>query len=221
MTETGDKTTAGMPTSQGAKVVKFTDVVSTAPATLMLDANAVIDLFEHEVANSGRADPPITSRKHSELAGCLNRLVSKKTKLFVTPAVLEEVFHVISNKIVAQLKEKLRCSSCSDPKKREKDFREHHPAEFAKARAATVRLFNRALAAAQKHGVRVWLPDGTAVPPDGANVVKAFAALLDRFDALQGKDALHIATAAMAACNSIATRDAGFRQVDSLTVFCR
>jgi hypothetical protein len=204
--------------SSGATIVHFSDIVVSPPSVILLDANAVLDLFAHEAAMGGKSEPAFPAKKHSALVGCLNRLVSKGTKVVTTPAVLEEVFHVLWLRVLKGYKAKWTCSQCATARS-DKDVRRHHPSDFATARAATLAIFLRAVAAAKKHGAKISLSAGDSSGA-GQKVFDAFVITLKKHDAVGGKDALHVATAALLECGAIVTRDEGFRDIPQLTIYC-
>ncbi len=218
MTTEGGEPAAAVPA--GATVVKLDDT-KTAPATIVfVDANGVIDIFEHELAvNPPKGGGTWNAQRHSKLVTFLSRSISKKAKIILTPAVLEEVFHVFWRKAYANVGS--ACSACSAPRAREKVVRQHHAAEFSKARAASLRYLEASIAAAKKHGVAVWLGDTKDPPKDaGTKALAAFVALLDRHDEVGGKDALHIVSASLLDCTAFVSRDEGFQKVQGITVYC-
>lgn len=216
MTNIGGTTAA----LSGAQLVRFADTATAPPSLLFLDANIVLDIFEHEAANRGnKTISGASARKSPALISCLPRLVAKKSKLFVTPAVLEEVFHVLWLRVLSGAKAKWACSGCAPRNTPDKEVRRHHPSDFATARAATIRIFTGAWADVRKHSVRIWLP-GDEPGVIGQKVLDAFLATLTRHDGVGGKDALHIATARLFECETFVSRDEGFQEVSGITVYC-
>ncbi|HEY2408173.1 MAG TPA: hypothetical protein VGI10_19335 [Polyangiaceae bacterium] len=186
---------------------------------LFLDANVILDIAAHESSMRKKSDSAFPARAHPDLLGCLSRLKSKSAKIFVTPAVLEEVFHVLWVKLLTHSKQKWACSACAPKATPDREVRRHHPSEFTAVRAATIRIFSQSITDMKKHGAHIWIP-GDEPAKVGQKVMEAFLATLTRYDAVGGKDALHIAMAPLFECSAFATRDEGFRQVEGITVYC-
>lgn len=203
-----------------ATVVAYRDTAAPNPALVLIDACVVIDLVNHEQSMiTPRPGQPRRGRRHSDLVTWLSRQRAAKTRLIVTPAVLEEVFHVLSRDILEGLGKRLRCSTCVGAN--EKQLRQHHPAEFTKARRDCVVALRGAVMAARKHGAQVWIGDGSAEQSAvGTKILDAFIALVDGCIHVGGKDALHIVTAALVECRAFASRDEGFQHVPGISVYC-
>lgn len=225
MTGSGDtKTQQPEALTTSAKLVAYSEKLTEYPARMALDANILHDLVSHELANvAPRPGQPRRGKKQEDLVGCLARLRSNGTKILMTPAVLEEVLHVLVHQALEGFEEKMRCPDCSRVKERDRHraLRKHHESEYADLRLGVLKVFKNAIVAAKKHGARVWLADGSG---DGAGigekVLEAFVGLMGGCARLDGKDALHIVTAARFECSAFASRDGGFRHVPNLTVFC-
>src|SRR5690606_13692886 len=90
--------------STGANVVLYSDISAKCPTYFFLDANVVLDLFEHEQAmKMPKPEDKRRGKKHPNLFGWLSRMRASKTQLIVTPDDLEEVFHVLCSKLLRKL----------------------------------------------------------------------------------------------------------------------
>lgn len=189
-----------------ATVRLYTDT-SPPPPRVFLDANVVLDIYEHDQATAeGRSS---RRQRHPELASFLDRLQAAKCSILVTPHVLEEVFHVVALRILRPLLDR---SGCAD----EKALRSREPAEQATARQAAVKAFRAAVLATVRKGASIVLPGGAV---DGKEVYERFTSLLRACPQIGGKDAVHIITGALLGCTHFVTRDSDFSYVGTITVY--
>lgn len=198
-------------------VYAFSDAGTKAPRVLLLDANAIIDLGEHELASKvvkSGSSAKSRYKKHSALVTCLSRLCAKKMKVFVTLAVLEEVFHVYSSRMLQPVIDQYQC-------KKEKDLRNQFPDAHKGARKQGIALLVNAVIAAKKHRAQVILSSDLDTETKlGELVYKAFVAMLSDCEYLGGKDALHVVMAAQFGCNAFATRDEDFLHLPDAILYC-
>jgi len=189
----------------------FTDRTSPFPPMVCLDANAVFDIWEHELAMSGRPK----KRKHSDLVTCLSRMRAARTQLFVTPHVVEEFFHVTTQSIMRPLYDKHSVRN-------EKALRKMDPAGHGKGRAEGLKALEEALGALGKHGVIMLLPVGEEPPSPaslGKEALDAFKAFLYACADLGGKDAIHLSVAGLLDCTAFISRDGDFHCVRDVVVY--
>jgi predicted nucleic acid-binding protein len=188
-----------------ANVRLYTDTTQP-PERVFLDANVVLDIYEHNLATSDRTS---RRRKHPDLANLLDRLRTAKCAVLVTPHVLEEVFHILSQRLLRPL---LAKAGCAD----EKELRGKEPAKQAAARHDAVTAFRQAAMAAARKGAVIVLPTGNV---DGKQVHDKFVALLETCPQIGGKDAIHVVTGALLECTHFITRDSDFFHVRTITVY--
>ena len=84
----------------------YSDTSAQPPQSVCLDANIVLDLYEHELA---MIKAP-RMRAQPDLVGCLMRLRGAACKLFVNLQVLEEVFHVLKRWLLDGMLGKYGCT---------------------------------------------------------------------------------------------------------------
>src|SRR5579863_1652457 len=118
-----------------ANVRLYSDKTSALPTRVLLDANVVLDLYEHHLAtnvaaNGRRQGGP---RRHADLAEFLDRLNRGASLVIVTPIVLEEVFHVLLTRVLKPVLERFRCDG-------EKELRKDHPKEHLEVRRQTTAM---------------------------------------------------------------------------------
>lgn len=208
--------------SNCAEVRGFSDSLTasqtSAPARLFLDSNIIINLQRHEMAVGPHAAKIADKlkRRNPALIDFLRRAKIAGAELFITPAVVEEVYHYTWVKSSRPL---LKQHSCSD----DKELRRKHGADYMAAKRRAVLSTLEALTSARKHGIVLQMPIGEERDSPktlARKLVDAFTKLLHDVPQLGGKDALHVVTAALLECVWFVSDDGDFRFVPDKIVYC-
>ncbi len=185
------------------------------PGRLFIDTNVVIALQLHEMA---MGPPPLSTgkpygRKSPGLVDFLRRARIAGAELLITPAVVEEVFHVACRKLLTPKQEHHGCSDS-------KELRRKHPDEFTAAVKNALKSTQAALKSIGKHSIMIEMPICDDARRVGRKIIDAFTGLVENVPQIGGKDALHIVTASLLNCTGYISNDGDFRFVAGRIVYC-
>jgi len=185
---------------------KFND----APAKkLFLDTNVVMSLTDRELAVRGR--PGI---KNPRLAGLLNTARQQSARLVTSPLVLEELFHLVTRRAMAD--------ACKQRgRSNEKELRRDFPDDHLAARKRGTGYLKLSIASLGGHSVAVEAPS----PQDqdakawGKQMLGDFQRLIEACAFLGAMDAMHIIWGHALGCDAFVSVDSDIRSVPGITVF--